>query len=253
MQGDRQAGRSSAAGGRDVRAGMGVRAARWTVTMDEADAEDCEVEGESGLLQAVECEGEETGHAVAENDGVLGEAQGSEADGNWQEAQVPGCLQVSQEGGREDGAYRTDRSNDGSDEEDRVEQGAAEVQVSAGAGEDDAEVATRWSVRRVGISFDELMQAALQAEWQVFEDACADEGVDVEAAHDAVGCCWGHSGWGCGGCRGAGCIWSRSRDRGCETGIRSSVNRRDGTDGQDGRTQVDYKLMVKAFRAIAGQ
>lgn len=31
------------------------------------------------------------------------------------------------------------------------------------------------------------------------------------------------------------------------------VNRRDGTDGQDGRTQVDYKLMVKAFRAIAGQ
>ena len=34
---------------------------------------------------------------------------------------------------------------------------------------------------------------------------------------------------------------------------RPAVNRRDGTDGQDGRTQVDYKLMVKAFRAIAWQ
>ena len=181
VQGDRQAGRSSATGCRGVRAGMGVRATRWTVTVDEADAEDCEMEGEFGLLQAVECEGEETGHAVAENDGVLGEAQGFEADGNWQGIQVSGFVQVSQAGGREDGACGANRGNDGSDEEDRAEQGATEVQVSAGVGEDDAEVATGGSVRRVGCSFDEVMQAAIQAERQVFEDACADAGEDVEA------------------------------------------------------------------------
>ena len=66
----------------------------------------------------MECEGEETGHAVAENDGVLGEAQGFEADGNWQGIQVSGFVQVSQAGGREDGACGANRGNDGSDEED---------------------------------------------------------------------------------------------------------------------------------------
>ena len=98
---------------------------------------------------------------------------------------------MSQEGGRGDGAYGTDRSNDGSGEEDRAEQGAAEVQVSAGGGEDDAEVATGGSVRRAGCSFDEVLQAAIQAEWQVFDDACADEGVDVETLIE-----WGAAGRG---------------------------------------------------------
>lgn len=142
VQTDRQAGGGSHAGDGAEQKGRGAGAARWSAAVDQAAEDQVEqVEGVHGLLYAVESDGEEEGLSVAEDGSVLGAEGRWQADAAEEGVEVSRAVQLQEDGEWDDEAHRTSGSNDGGDEEDWEKQGRAEVQVSRGAGAEDAVLA----------------------------------------------------------------------------------------------------------------
>ena len=99
-----------------------------------------QLEGGHGLLY-VEPNGEEEGLSVAEDCSVLGAAGRWQADAAEEGLEVSGAVLLQEDGRWDDETHRAGGGDDGCDAEDWEEQGRAEVQVSRGAGAEDAVLA----------------------------------------------------------------------------------------------------------------
>ena len=121
------------AGGRTEWLRMGIRTTRRTVTVDETDEKDGQVEREAGLLQAMEHSREEEGFQVVQDVGVMGEESRCGEDATGRQVEVQESVQMQGIDGDWVEACGSDRGDDGSDGGNRAKQGAAEMQVSGGA------------------------------------------------------------------------------------------------------------------------